>query len=97
METADAYKIDQTLTNIFAHPYLDAGPFLSAFIASEGDEVGKGTAIDATLVLKSPLPQYSQFYVKLPISTFYVNESDTNVLCSINSASLSSCLDPKVG
>ena len=61
-----------------------------------GQFVGGEATIDATLVLKSPLPQQSKFYVKLPTGSFYVHESDPTVLCSINSSSLASCLDTKV-
>ena len=37
--------IDETLTGIFAQPYLSAGPFIDAQIQSYGEIVGDVTTI----------------------------------------------------
>ena len=76
MKTEDGFLIDMTSMDIFAEPYLAAGPFLTANIRSTGSSiVGEAAEIEATVVLKSPLFLGSQFFIRLPTSVFYIQES----------------------
>ena len=96
LETSEGFKVDETLADIFAQPYLSAGPFLSASLESVGNLVGGGATIQASLKLKSPLPPQSLFYIKLPSSTFYLIESDPSVKCAINSSVYQVCNDVSI-
>ena len=84
--------IDETLTDIFAQPYLSAGPFLKAEIRSFGDIVGWVAQVEAELELKSQLPSGSEFFIKLPNSVFYEPVSDS-IGCAINDSDYEPCND----
>jgi len=91
LKTADNFSIDETLTDIFAQPYLSAGPFQSAKLEASGSEVGGQASFKATLTLKSPLPAGSQFFIKLPLSVFYIKDGAAE--CAINGGSFTTCKD----
>lgn len=80
LQTSDNYFIDQTLTGVFATPYLSAGPFKSAKIESIGAIVGGEATVRAELVLKSELPTGSSFFIQMPASVFYVPESGSSAI-----------------
>ena len=69
--TGEGYLVDESDSDVFAQPYLSAGPFNDATMASSGTVVGDQTVITVDLELKSSLPINSKFYVKLPNSVFY--------------------------
>ena len=91
--TEDGYQIDETLTGVFAYPLLSAGPFLSASVESFGQLVGETTSLEAKIQLKSPLPQGSEFFIKLPDSIFYQAPGNLQLECSVDHSTSTQCVN----
>ena len=95
--TGEGYLVDESGSGVFAQPYLSAGPFNAAAMSSSGAVVGDAAEITIELALKSSLPIYSKFYVKLPDSVFYAAGQSAEPECrEPASSSFSACMQSTV-
>jgi len=91
ISTSDDYLTDGLSADLFAQPYLSAGPFTDPSASFSGPSVvNQLTTISVTVTPASPVPINGYFVLRLPAGVVYHDTSNPPT-CAIDSYALAAC------